>query len=98
MDKVARDFPELTLIMSHGGYPFVNEAVYTCLRNANVYMDISEYERAPMVDVYVQAMNGLITDKVLFASAHPLCGTWPTPWKPYRASDLTDEARRKIQV
>ena len=50
-DKVARDFPELTLIMSHGGYPFVNEAVYTCLRNANVYMDISEYERAPMVDV-----------------------------------------------
>lgn len=53
VDKVARDFPELTLIMSHGGYPFVNEAVYTCLRNANVYMDISEYERAPMIDVYV---------------------------------------------
>ena len=24
VDKVARDFPELTLIMSHGGYPFVN--------------------------------------------------------------------------
>ena len=71
VDKVARDFPELTLIMSHGGYPFVNEAIYTCLRNANVYMDISEYERAPMVDVYVRAMNDLISDKVLFASAHP---------------------------
>ena len=71
VDKVARDFPELTLIMSHGGYPFVNEAIYTCLRNANVYMDISEYERAPMVDIYVRAMNDLISDKVLFASAHP---------------------------
>ena len=68
---MARDFPELTLIMSHGGYPFVNEAIYTCLRNANVYMDISEYERAPMVDIYVRAMNDLISDKVLFASAHP---------------------------
>ena len=71
VDKVARDFPELTLIMSHGGYPFVNETIYTCLLNDNVYMDISEYERAPMVDVYVRAMNDLISDKVLFASAHP---------------------------
>ena len=29
VDKVARDFPELTLIMSHGAYPYVNAAVYT---------------------------------------------------------------------
>ncbi|MBQ9537096.1 MAG: amidohydrolase [Desulfovibrionaceae bacterium] len=71
VDTVARDFPELTIIMSHGGYPFVTEAIYTCLRNANVYMDISEYERAPMIDVYVRAMNDLISDKVIFASAHP---------------------------
>lgn len=71
VDKVARDFPELVIIMSHGGYPFVMEAIYTCLRNANVFMDISEYERAPMVNVYVEAMNKMIPDKVVFASAHP---------------------------
>lgn len=71
VDMAARDFPELTFIMSHGGYPYVSEAVYVCQRNANVYMDISEYERSPMVDVYVRAMNEVIADKVLFASAHP---------------------------
>lgn len=71
VDRVARDFPELTLIMSHGGYPYVNESIYACQRNANVYMDFSEYERAPMADVFVQAMNTVIQDKVLFASAHP---------------------------
>ena len=38
IDVVARDFPELILIMSHGGYPFVNEAIFACMRNANVYM------------------------------------------------------------
>lgn len=95
VDKVARDFPELTLIMSHGGYPFVNEAIYTCLRNANVYMDISEYERAPMVDVYVQAMNELITDKVLFASAHPFVELTDA-LEAYAAFELTEEARRKV--
>lgn len=71
VDIVARDFPELTLIMSHGGYPYVNEAIFACMRNANVYMDISEYEQAPMCDVYISAMNTCIADKVLFASAHP---------------------------
>ncbi len=71
VDQVARDFPELTLIMSHGGYPFVNEAIYACLRNANVYMDFSEYERAPMANVFVEAMTTSIQDKVVFASAHP---------------------------
>ena len=95
VDKVARDFPELTLIMSHGGYPFVNEAIYTCLRNANVYMDISEYERAPMVDVYVRAMNDLIPDKVLFASAHPFVEL-ADALDAYTHFDLTEETRRKV--
>lgn len=71
-DKVARDFPELVIIMSHGGYPFVMEAIYTCLRNANVYMDISEYERAPMVNLYVEAMNKMIPDKVVLPAPIPL--------------------------
>ena len=95
VDKVARDFPELTLIMSHGAYPYVNEAVYTCLRNANVYMDISEYERAPMVDVYVRAMNDLIPDKVLFASAHPFVEL-ADALDAYIHFDLTEETRRKV--
>lgn len=95
VDKVARDFPELTLIMSHGGYPFVNEAIYACLRNANVYMDISEYERAPMVDVYVQAMKSTITDKVLFASAHPFIEL-ADALDAYKHFDFTDEVRNKI--
>ena len=95
VDKVARDFPELTLIMSHGGYPFVNEAIYTCLRNANVYMDISEYERAPMVDVYVRAMNDLISDKVLFASAHPFVEL-ADALDAYAGFELSADVRNKV--
>ncbi|MDE7065483.1 MAG: amidohydrolase family protein [Desulfovibrionaceae bacterium] len=95
VDAVARDFPELTLIMSHGGYPYVNEAIYACLRNANVYMDISEYERAPMVEVYVQAMATTISDKVLFASAHPFIEL-ADALEAYKGFALSDEVRNKI--
>ena len=95
VDIVARDFPELTMIMSHGGYPFVNEAVFTCMRNANVYMDLSEYELAPMGDVYVQALNTTIGDKVVFASAHPFVEQ-AEAIDIYNKMNLKDDVRRKV--
>ena len=95
VDIVARDFPELTIIMSHGGYPFVNEAVFTCMRNANVYMDLSEYELAPMSDIYVQALQSAISDKVVFASAHPFIEQ-SEAIAIYSRMKLPDEVRRKV--
>ena len=71
IDFVARDFPELKIIMSHGGYPWVNEAITIAQRNKNVYLEISEYEEWPQADIYIQAANSIIGDKLLFASAHP---------------------------
>lgn len=95
VDVVARDFPELRIVMSHGGYPFVNEAIFACLRNANVYMDCSEYELAPMADAYVHAMNTLISDKVVFASAHPFIEQ-EHALDIYARMPLSDEVREKV--
>ena len=71
IDSVARDFPDLKIVISHGGYPWVNEAIIVAERNRNVYMELSEYERHPGAEAYVQAANTIIPDKILFASAHP---------------------------
>lgn len=71
IDFVARDFPDLKIIISHGGYPWVNEAIIVAQRNRNVYIELSEYESAPMSEAYIQAANTIIADKVLYASAHP---------------------------
>ncbi|TWI73002.1 hypothetical protein LZ24_01413 [Desulfobotulus alkaliphilus] len=95
IDRVARDFPELTLIMSHGGYPFVNESIFACMRNANVYMDFSEYEEAPMANVFIEAMATTISDKVLFASAHPFIEL-SHALAVYESFPLTDEVRAKV--
>ncbi|WP_407308198.1 amidohydrolase family protein [Desulfosporosinus sp. SB140] len=71
IDFVARDFPELKIIISHGGYPWVNEMIMIVQRNANVYLELSEYEFFPQSEAYIQAANTIISDKVLYASAHP---------------------------
>ncbi len=71
IDFVARDFPELKIVISHGGYPWVNEAITVAQRNRNVFIDLSEYEFSPMAEAYVEAANTMIGDKILFASAHP---------------------------
>ncbi|MCG8550429.1 MAG: amidohydrolase family protein, partial [Desulfobacterales bacterium] len=71
IDYVARDFPELTVVISHGGYPWVNEAIMVTERNNNVYMELSEYERHPGAAAYIRAATDLISDKILYASAHP---------------------------
>lgn len=71
IDRVAADFPDLKIVISHGAYPFVNEVIMTVHRNRNVYIDLAEYEEQPFSEGYFQAANTLIGDKVLFASAAP---------------------------
>lgn len=71
IDEVAMDFPELRILISHGGYPWVTEAIAVTWRHKNVYLDISGYEEFPGAEAYSQAAGGLLRDKMLFASGHP---------------------------
>ncbi len=79
IDFVARDFPELKIVISHGGYPWVNEAIIVAERNKNVYIDLSEYEFSPMAEAYVQAANSMIADKMLIRQRpYP---SWISSWR-----------------
>ena len=69
IDRVACDFPDLKIIISHGGYPYVSETIMVVQRNANVYLDIAEYEQQPFSEKYIEAANTIISDKVIFSSA-----------------------------
>lgn len=95
IDFVARDFPELKIIISHGGYPWVNEAIIVAQRNRNVYIEISEFESSPMSEAYVQAANTMIGDKILYASAHPFVD-FRQALDTYAALPFTPEVRRKV--
>ncbi len=95
IDVVARDFPELKVVISHGGYPWVNEAISVAERNRNVYIDLSEYEFSPMAEAYLQAANTMIPDKILYASAHPFVD-FHEALKKYEKLPLKPEVRQKI--
>ncbi|WP_429163673.1 amidohydrolase family protein [Desulfitispora alkaliphila] len=95
IDFVARDFPDLKIIISHGAYPWVNEMITVAQRNKNVYVELSEYEFYPQSEAYVQAANTIISDKILFASAHPFVD-FRDAIKSYMELDFTEEVREKI--
>ncbi|MEG6616704.1 amidohydrolase family protein [Peptococcaceae bacterium 1198_IL3148] len=95
IDFVARDFPELKIVISHGGYPWVNEAIFVAQRNQHVYLDISEYERFPQAEAYVQAANTVIPDKLLYASAHPFVD-FKEALKTYAELPFTDDVRQNV--
>lgn len=71
IDEVATDFPELRIVVSHGGYPWVSEMIGVTFRNKNVFLEISEYEKFPMGAAFFEAGNTILQDQLLFASAHP---------------------------
>lgn len=95
IDVAARDFPELKIVISHGGYPWVNEAITVAERNRNVYIDLSEYEFSPMAEAYVQAANTMISDKILYASAHPFVH-FKDALKVYEKLQFKPEVRQRI--
>ncbi|MGI6225238.1 MAG: amidohydrolase family protein [Peptococcales bacterium] len=95
IDFVARDFPELKIIISHGGYPWVNEMIIVAQRNENVYLELSEYEFFPQSEAYFQAINTIISDKVLFASAHPFVD-FKDAIENYKKLPLDDDVREKV--
>ncbi len=95
IDFVARDFPELKIVISHGGYPWVNETIIVVERHRNVYVDLSEYEFSPMAEAYIQAANTMIPDKILYASAHPFVD-FKQALRTYDSLAFEPDVRQKI--
>jgi predicted TIM-barrel fold metal-dependent hydrolase len=73
LDDVAREFPDLRIVVAHLGYPWVDETVVLIGKHANVFADISGLLLRPW-----QAYNTLLTayqfgvmDKLVFGSDFP---------------------------
>lgn len=96
-DDVAVDFPDLTIILAHGGRPlWMNEAFFLVRRHRNVYIDVSSIPPQRLLEYFPRLEE--IADKALFGS------DWPGPGVPsiagnireFQALPLSAEAQRKI--
>ncbi|GAY18078.1 amidohydrolase family protein [Mycobacterium sp. shizuoka-1] len=75
IDEVALDFPELTIVCGHVGYPWTEEMVAVCRKHENVYIDTSAYTSRRLPKELVSFMKtGTGARKVLFGTNYPMIG------------------------
>jgi uncharacterized protein len=70
-DDVSVDYPDLVVILAHGGRPlWMNEAFFLVRRHPNMYMDISSIPPQKLLQEYFPRLEE-IADKVLFGTDWP---------------------------
>ncbi len=73
LDEVARAFPNLKIVVSQLGYPWVDEMLVLLGKHHNVYSDVAALLRRPWItyDALVRANQFQVIDKLLFGSDFP---------------------------
>ncbi|MFT4628459.1 MAG: putative TIM-barrel fold metal-dependent hydrolase [Myxococcota bacterium] len=72
LDRVACEWPELTIVGGHIGYPWTEEMLALATKYPNVYIDTSAYKPSRYPDTLVAFMRGRGKHKVLFGSNYPM--------------------------
>jgi predicted TIM-barrel fold metal-dependent hydrolase len=72
LDDVAIDFPDLTIIMAHGGRPlWMDEAFFVLRRHENVYLELSGIPPKKLLEYFPRLAE--IGDRVVWGT------DWPSP-------------------
>ena len=97
VEDVAVDFPQLTIVLAHGGRPlWMEEAMFLARRFPNVYLEISSIPPKRLLEYFPRLES--IAGQVLFGS------DWPGPGvkdigenlEAFRALPLADETKRAV--
>jgi len=67
---VARAFPQLKIVASHGYWPNVQQAIGVAFRYENIHLLPDMYLFQAGSEAYVQAANGFLGDQLLFGSSY----------------------------
>jgi predicted TIM-barrel fold metal-dependent hydrolase len=73
LDEVARDFPELRIVVSHFGYPWIHETVVLLAKHKHVFADVAGQLRRPWLtyNTLMPAHEYGVMGKLLFGSDFP---------------------------
>jgi predicted TIM-barrel fold metal-dependent hydrolase len=77
IQHVALDFPDLTIIVGHGCWPWTVQACALAMRCPNVYLMPEFYmylPNMPGADDYVRAANSYLSYRMLYSSCYPSRG------------------------
>mgnify|MGYP002630036761 CR=1 FL=1 len=71
-DEIAVDFPELKIIMSHGGNGFGPATLAIAQRHPNLYLEFSALRPKYMAPEFIQAANTYLKHRCIFGTDYPL--------------------------
>jgi predicted TIM-barrel fold metal-dependent hydrolase len=71
IDAIAADFPKLTIVMSHPGWPWTEESIAVLLHKKNVFLDVSGWKPKYIPQSLKYEMSRRLQDKILFGSDYP---------------------------
>jgi predicted TIM-barrel fold metal-dependent hydrolase len=71
LDRVMQNFPQMKVVLAHGGYPRVIEALAMAAKHPNLYLSPDIYCHFPGGSLYVEAIS-MLPDQFIYASAYPL--------------------------
>ena len=94
LDQICHFFPELTVIMAHGGEPWSELCVKLMLKWKNLYYMSSAFAPKHIPKPVVHYMNTRGADKIMFASDYPLVGLDRCS-REIEAMEFRDEERRR---
>ena len=95
IDDVAADFPNLTIIMAHPAWPWIEEQIAVTLHKPNVYLDLSGWSPRFIPDSLIREANTRLREKILFGSDFPYLPPerWLAEWEELA---IRDEVRPKV--
>lgn len=71
LDNVAADFPDITFIAAHPGWPWVDEMTAVALHKGNVFWELSGWAPKYFPESLKKDIRGRLKDKIMFGSDHP---------------------------
>lgn len=96
VDRLAARYPDLQIVVAHGGWPWVLEMLGVAFRRLNVWISPDQYAvNLPGSQHYAEAANGFLRDRLLFGSSYPflpLDGALAS----YRALPFRPEALERV--
>jgi predicted TIM-barrel fold metal-dependent hydrolase len=94
LDAVAADFPNLTIMCAHFGFPWVEQVISLAWTHPNVVIELSGWSPRYIPDV-VWRYASKFADRMVFGTDYP--GLKPARFiKDLEEIDINDEVKRKI--
>ena len=95
LDELAADFPDLTIIAAHPGWPWVEEMTAVALHKGNVFWEMSGWAPKYLPESLKRDIRSRLQDKVMFGSDYPSM-PYERIFREWDEIGYADEIREKL--